>query len=307
MKSKVTKLYDYTQAQVPNELRRWRLQEEEIEEKLAALSRGHARETDVEQVQAGDSVVCAGESAVERWNKPVLLFYPGSGLCEKVLEDSTVGMKTGESKTVAAGEGDVTLTVKRIVRREALPIDDALVKLEAIEGVETVEDYRRWYQEKTEKYNRDHNMAYLARHLLDTVVEKTEYEIDKAEELAWAEKNAEQLRRAEEANGIDPTVPEEGTDFLTEEQVKQKYIDRIKPFFRAGLTHAAVAVALSGKDEETVIQEELARQCERWYNHISVEELLAQFKGHEEDLRANALHIAAEELLRVYSEKLLED
>lgn len=307
MKSKVTRLYDHTRAQVPDELRLWRVSEAEIDDTLSALSRTHAREMDVEQVQAGDSVVCAGESAAGRWNKPVLLLYPGSGLCEKVLEDAAVGMKTGESKTVAAGEGDVTLTVKRIVRREALPIDDALVKLEQVEGVETVEDYRRWYREKTEKWNRDHDMGHLARHLMEEIVKNSEYEIDEAEELAWAEKNAEGMRKADEMNGIDPTIPEEGTDFLTEEQVKQKYIDRVKPFFRAGLAYAAAAAALSGRDEETLFREELARQCERWYHNISVEELLAQFKGREEDLRSNALHIVAEQLLRVYSEKLLED
>jgi len=306
MKSKVTKLYDYTQVEVPAELRLWRVSDRKIDEQMASLSRTHARELDVEQVQAGDSVVCRGESAVGRWNKPVLLFYPGSGLCEKVIGDALVGMKPGESKTVAASEGNVTLTVIRVVRREAHPIDDELVKLENVEGVETVEAYRRWYREKTEKWNRDHDIAYLARHLLDEVEKNSEYEIDETEETAWAEKTAEQARQADEANGIDPTIPEEGTDFLTEEHVKEKYIQRVRPFFRGQFVHKAVALLLSGKDEETLCREEPARQAEKWY-HISVEELLEKFKGMEEEMRANVFHIKAEDLLRTYSEKLLED
>ena len=85
MRSKVTKLYDHTKAEVPAELRLWRVSEEKIDEQLASLSRTHALESDVTEVRTGDSVVCRGESAVGRWNKPVLLFYPGSGLCEKVI------------------------------------------------------------------------------------------------------------------------------------------------------------------------------------------------------------------------------
>ncbi len=306
MKSKLIKLYDYTQAEIPAELRLWRVSDQKIDEQMASLSLLHARELDAAEVQTGDSVVCRGESAVGRWNKSVLLFYPGSGLCEKAIEDGLVGMKVGESRTVAAGEGDVKLTVTRIVRREAHPIDDELVRLENVEGVETLEEYRRWYREKTEKWNRDHDTAYLARHLLDEVEKNSEYEIDEAEETAWAEKNAEQMRRAEEANGIDPTIPEEGTDFLTEEQVREKYIRRIRPFFRTQFAHKAVALALSGQDEETLYREELAYQAEKYY-HISVEELLERIKGSEEMMRDNVFYTVAERLLRDYSEKLLEE
>lgn len=105
MRSKVTKLYDYTRVEIPEELRRWRMTEEALEAHLTALGRSHALEKDAEEVRAGDSVVCRGESAVGRWNKPVLLFYPGSGLCEKVIEDALVGLKPGESRTIAASEG----------------------------------------------------------------------------------------------------------------------------------------------------------------------------------------------------------
>lgn len=306
MKSKVIKLYDYTQAEIPAELRLWRVSDQKIDEQMASLSLLHARELDVEEVQTGDSVVCRGESAVGRWNKPVLLFYPGSGLCEKAIEDALVGMKAGESRTIAANEGDVKLTVTRIVRREAHPIDNELVKLENVEGVETLEAYRRWYREKTEKWNRDHDTAYLARHLLEAMEKNSEYEIDEAEETAWAEKNAEQMRRGDEANGIDPTIPEEGTDFLTEEQVKEKYVRRVRPFFRGRLAHQAAALLLSGKDEETLFREELAYQAEKYY-HISVEELLEQIKGSEEMMRDNVFYTVAERLLQDYSEQLLEE
>ena len=243
MKSKVTKLFDYTQAEIPEKLRRWRVTEEAMEEHLAVLGRSHALEKDAEEVRTGDSVVCRGESTVGRWNKPVLLFYPGSGLCEKVIENALAGMKPGESRTIAASEGDVTLTVTRIVRRESHPVNDELVKLEGVGGVETLEAYRSWYRETTEKEDRKRNLNYLARHLLQEIEKNSEYDIDEAEETAWAEVQGERWRRAEEAQGIDPSIPEEGTDFLTEEQIREKYINKCRPLFRSSLARASVALA----------------------------------------------------------------
>ena len=301
MRSKVTKLYDHTKAEVPAELRLWRVSEEKIDEQLASLSRTHALESDVTEVRTGDSVVCRGESAVGRWNKPVLLFYPGSGLCEKVIEDALVGMKPGESRTVAASEGDVTLTVSRIVRREAHPIDDELVKLEKVEGVETVEGYRRWYRESTEKWNRDHDVGYLARHLMDEIGKHSEYEIDEAEELAWAEKVAEGMREADEANGTDPSIPDEGTEFLTEEQIKEKYIKQCRPYFRTSVVCVAITEQLGGPD---AYRAELEREAKVYY-HMDAEALLAKYP--EDMLRDQIYQNAALNLLQKYSEKLLED
>ena len=265
-----------------------------------------ALEKDAEEVRTGDSVVCRGESAVGRWNKPVLLFYPGSGLCEKVIEDALAGMKPGESRTIAASEGDVTLTVTRIVRRESHPVDDELVKLEGIEGVETVEAYRRWYRETTEKADRQRNLSYLARHLLQEIEKNSEYDIDKAEETAWAEMQGEQWRKSEEAQGIDPSIPEEGTDFLTEEQIREKYIKLARPYFRARLARAAAVVALSGKDEETLYQEELAYEAEKYY-HMSVEKMMEQIKGREDSFRDNAFFNLAERLLQERCETMMEE
>lgn len=306
MKSKVTKIFDYTQAEIPENLRRWRVTEEAMEEHLAVLSRSHALEKDAEEVQTGDSVVCRGESTVGRWNKPVLLFYPGSGLCEKVIEDALIGMRPGESRAVDASEGAVTLTVTRVVRREVHPIDDELVKLEGVEGVETVEAYRSWYRETTEEEDRKRNLGYLARHLLQEIEKNSEYDIDEAEETAWAEVQGEGWRKADEAQGIDPSIPEEGTDFLTEEQIREKYIKLARPHFRKHFIYAAVAVALSGKNEDALFQEELAYEAEK-YHHMSVEKLLEQLKGQEDFFRDNAFFNLAERLLRERCETMMEE
>lgn len=305
MKSIVTKLFDYTQAEVPPALRLWRVTDQAMEARLAVLSRSHARELEFDQVRSGDSVVCRGESAVSRWNKPVLLFYPGHGLCEQAIEDALVGMKTGEAKTVAASDGAVTLTVSRIVRREPHPIDDSLIRLEQIEGVETLEEYRRWYRETTEAEDRKRNLGYLARHLLTEIEKHSVCALDEAEETAWAEESAVLMRRSEEAQGIDPTVPEEGTDFLTEEQVREKYIQKCRPLFRNMVVDAAVAEALSGLDAESVLQDGMREMAENY--HMDVKTMLETFQASESVIRSQVFFTKAEALLRERCEQLMEE
>ncbi len=305
MKSRVTELYDYTKAEVPAELRLWRVTDKAMEEHLAVLSRSHALELDVDEVQPGDSVVCRGESAVGRWNKPVLLFYPCRNLCEKVIEEALVGMKVGEHKTICASEGDVTLTVSRIVRREPHPIDDELVKLEHVGGVENLKSYCRWYRKTTEAEDRKRNLSYLARFLIEEIAKNSVCEIDKDEENAWAEEISVLMRKAGEANGIDPTLPEEGTDFLTEEQVREKYLEKSRPFFRAMVVYAGVAQALSGQDAETIFLAGLKEMAAK--SNLDAETMLEKFQISDAAARNQVFFNKAEEMLKERCEQLMEE
>ena len=139
MKSKVVKMYDYKSWEIPAEITRWRIADGEIEQQLKRLSHDHAYEMDADTVELLDSVACRGECESSRWNRSVLLIYPGRKLCAGEIETALIGAKVGESRTVATPDGDVKLTVTRIVRRRNLPIGDKLVKAVGIENVETVE------------------------------------------------------------------------------------------------------------------------------------------------------------------------
>ncbi len=258
MKSCVTKLYDWTKYQPKEEARRWRVRDEEIDQRLALLARNRAADRDVDTVRLRDSVACRGESAAKRWNQPLLLIYPGYGMCDKALEDALIGMKVGESRTVAAAEGDVTLTVLRVVRREPHPVDDELVKLEAIEGVETLADYRKWYRETTEAKNRCEQPQRMAYGLLHTIEEGSEYDIDPDEESAAIRERANSFYDAMVAAGRDMTVPDEGTEFLTEEQAREQCYQQMLPFYRNYVVCVAVTEQIGGMDYEDAFQQGLA-------------------------------------------------
>lgn len=59
MRSKLTQCYDYRQLAVPEELKKWRFPESQIDEELEALARDHSSEQQMEgPVKDGHSVQC---------------------------------------------------------------------------------------------------------------------------------------------------------------------------------------------------------------------------------------------------------
>ena len=57
--------------------------------------------------------------------------------------------------------------------------------------------------------------------------------MDEAERETWTENAARELLKMYEQEGIDPHVPEEGTDFLTDEQVMENFKAQLRPQFLA--------------------------------------------------------------------------
>lgn len=263
MKSKVIHMYDYRLADIPEELRRWRIGDEEIEAQLKVIAHKHAELLYPETVAPLDSVACSGESNIPRWNRKALRFYPGRRLCDAALEEALLGARVGESRTVTLPEGTVTLTVTRIVRRRDLPVNDALVKLEKLEGVETVEAYFRWYRAQKEPERQESGAAKIALKLMRECVEHAEVSLDTQEQDAWLTKYVDNLYGMMLAAGMDPTVPEEGTVFLTEEEAKAKMRTTYAPVFREYVAQWELARQLSSKDAETFYEEGLQLFAER--------------------------------------------
>lgn len=255
MKSTITELYDYQQAVIPAEFLRWRVSDEEIAGQLEILSRNHAFEEDVDQVQSGDSVACQGRSQAEKWNRQVLLFYPGRELCAPELENACVGARLGERRTAQTPDGEVELTVKRIVRRRNMPVGDGLVQAENIPGVETVADYCRWYRQTQEPARREQAASRCASYLLKEIQKHSTIFLDQEEKDAFLWGMVNELYRTMVESGMDPRIPEEGFDFLTEEEAKAKIYRQREYLFTQHVVHAYMAQKLSGQSLEQIVQE----------------------------------------------------
>lgn len=301
MKSTITKLYDYKQSIIPQELRRWHASEEEIREQLELLSRNHAFEEDAEEVRSGDSVACRGESAAARWNRETLLVYPGHGLMP-AMEEALLGAKTGEYRTVETEEGAVKLTIKRIVRRSNMPMGDELIRLEKIDGVETVEDYRQWFRRQKEDFYRQRARYQCAKFLLDEIREKSQLSIDQEEKDAWLREQVDCLYNAMVAVGRDPRIPDEGVDFLTEEQAKEKMCREQEWAFTEYVVQSHMAEKLSGAPMEDIARKGLEKMAAE--NGMTVEQLRSG--SCDAMIYAKFAMDKAMELLGSYAEQFLE-
>lgn len=271
MKSTITKLYDYRQSTIPAELLTWRISDEELKQHMDVLSHNHAFEADVDAVRMGDSVACKAESKCPRWNRPVMLFYPGRELCDSELENACVGACAGESRMISVDGQPVKLTVTRIVRRSNMPIGDELAKEEGIEGVETLDDYCDWYRKSNEPTRKLHASYRAASFLLDEIAKKSEFAIDAEEKNTWLNDRVDKVYDALVDAGADPTIPKEGFDFLTVEQAKANMFRQFEPFFTDYVAQAYLVETKTGTPIEQIAMEKLEAMCKA--EGYSVEEV----------------------------------
>ena len=303
MRSTITKLYDRSQYQPEDHLRRWRVSQQQIQAKLDKLCEDHAEEMDVEIVCAGDSVACRGERQSPQWNRPRVLFYPRRGLGGQALEKALLGMTEGESKTAATDGTQVTLTVTRIVRRAPCPLTDELVKSEKIEGVDTVEAYKAWYRKTTEEANREHALSAVTKDILRAITENSELSIDPEEEFAWCKSAGDYDYDRDVRAGGDPTIPEEGIEFLTEEQARQKYYEEMRPYFRAYAVNWYLLEKLWQTDPEAICRGGIREMADD--GGMTVEKLMETTEPCL--LRELMVRCAVQDRLAVEAEKYLED
>ncbi len=305
MRSKVISLWDYTQYQLPEELTKWRVREEEIRQKLEAISKSHAQELEGEVVQIGDSISCHGESNIARWNKEPLLFFPGRNLVDPTFENACLGHRLGDTVTVTTPEGEVKLTVNRIIRRQAMPISDTLVKLENIDGVQALDDYTRWYRETTEAERRSQLLRSAAGQLQNLLLQNSQLEIDQEEAREFCQDMVDsQFKAMGGMDNMNLVLLDEDVLNPTEVGVKKKLLEMRLESYPAYVLCTHIVEALAGLDAQQVC-------AEGWKTILEMNQELKT----EEDVRAYAgtslpkefaIQNAASQFLRTYVEQFME-
>lgn len=295
MKSTVAKLYDYRKSTVPEEMTRWRVGPGELDDQLETLARAHAAEFRADTVQAGDSV------RLTRAGGRDVLLYPGLSLPgAEEAEGTAVGLHVGDALTAPVNGTALTMTVAEILRRAPAAIDDALVQAEHIDGVSTLEEYRRWYQAKAEEENKSSAAKNIAFFLLDELRDKSEYALDQAELDDWMSQRAQQIFDESIAMGEDPHIPDEGVELLTDEQAIEQIKAQLPPEFKMVL----VCDELCGREGLPTAWEDLREEFEQFMPPDAAEEEREQAKAM---FLENAPMTKAFDWLREKAEQYLED
>ncbi len=223
MTSYVSNLYDCRRLTVPEELTRWRIGPEEVDQHLKTLARSQASEIAGDVVRPGDSVRlrCVSGTLADR----MVLLYPGLGLPgAEEAEQAVLGLKAGDALTAAICGAAQSLTVEEIRRRVGAPVDDDLACAQGIEGVTTLAEYRRWYQDQAEEQNKANARKGIAAFLQEELRSRSEYALDPEEAEAWAEQRFQDGLAEFAAMGEDIQLPQEALDQM-KEQAREDFKD----------------------------------------------------------------------------------
>ncbi len=303
MQSKIIKLFDYRTAEIPHEMTLWRVTQDEIDRQLRAVALRHAEQITVDTVQAGDGVCCeqAGDAVLP--GREAVLLYPGRNLPgAEEAEKAVLGRKPGETFQTVIKDKALTLRVREITRSRLPEIDDRLIQKEKLEGVDTLEDYIRWYRSREEKERRENACQEIAFYWLRLMAAKSDAEIVEEERRAYMAESARYWFDVMVSNGEDPCVPEDGTEFLTEEQALEKLGESYKDSFLMGAVYELVAKERGVTITDEAMEKEYRTMAE--FSHITVEQCQKELPP--DKLRESMYMEAVAELLGREAETFLE-
>lgn len=302
MKSTVTKLFDRSLVVVPDELRKWHIDDSEVEEQLVTLARTHGTEIKADEVQKGDSVrlSCNDGKLKER----VILIFPGLNLPGAAEAESAVlGCRAGDQVTAAINGNSLNMTVKEILRKIPAEIDDELAKKENLDGVNTLDDYRRAYRKKKEEQNRSQAKKMLSNFILDEITERSEYALDREEIEAWKEENARAEYNALIQDGEGPKITEDGK-VLTEEEAINQIKEEVEHYFKRELICDALCADMGISLEWKDLKPEFEQMIPPELAAIMSEE---EMKEAKESFMKNAAVTKVYDLLYKEADAYLED
>lgn len=122
--------------------------EDAVEAELSRTVLPFVRWEPAERAREGDMAVCRLVSSVPRYQKQRIKLMVGSGMFSPELEAALPGMEPGQEKTLELPEGTVTVTLLEVQRRRVPTLTDEMVRSLNLDGISTVEAYRRSLRRK---------------------------------------------------------------------------------------------------------------------------------------------------------------
>lgn len=279
MKSTINTLADYREAPF-----QWeqviRCPEEHIQKQLRRLTRAGKRTEPVQTVEQGDVVVLALESALPKFNRPMVPLTVGGGLFDTELEEQLAGHAVGETFSAQVQGQAVTVTIKQGSRTIfPAPTDEMAAAYaaehEELAGIDTVEKYRRHVAETYCAEQREPLLYDAMDSVLEYVLTHSDWNFDDGELAESAAELKTQLRSS--------LSEEEHKEFdhLTEEELRSYYdvgsyeeLERLLVSeSERRIATALLGAACTGADPAEETLDELEELCWRFFEQYVKEHL----------------------------------
>lgn len=173
-------------------------------EALRLLVKGQSTKVDMtaeEQLEKGCVVKLRVESELPRFNKESVSVNLGGGLYDKVLEESLVGKRVGDTGVVTTRDVEVRYEVLSAQRKVPAQPSDELAEALGLPGVHTVEDYVDY----TEKKLLDNAWMPMLDKCLITLGKGVEVELDEDEVQEYLKLIRRDMTEHFKKKGIDVT------------------------------------------------------------------------------------------------------
>lgn len=259
MKSRVIKLYDYKEVELPEVVIVDGLREK-MDEEIRHLCKKFKKVENVDSVKNGDIVMVDTKSALPKFNRTGLRLNVGKNFYDKEFEKNLVGLRVGEDADFKVGDTAVSVRVLESRRNVYPELSDEIVA----EGM-ALEEYNEPDIKMVEQYlERLHDDASYVliearqneevKRLLDTVIAKSEWQYDEDEISSFVDEQLEITREelAAEGKNLDTMSGQEYRVMFSawdcsvnnKEELRVMLTDLIKESFST----AIIACVINGKD-----------------------------------------------------------
>ncbi len=155
MESRIISVYDYNKVNLAAFQQPFHVDKEKIDREILHLQNRYTKWVTGDVVGEGDMALCSLKSDYQRFQKPKVKVLVGSGLLDRKLEQSLVGIKNGEPNTVTlqhnSQEVKVEVTVLEVTNKLIEPLKDDMTQELGIPGVETIQQYREYLTQQQKK------------------------------------------------------------------------------------------------------------------------------------------------------------
>jgi FKBP-type peptidyl-prolyl cis-trans isomerase (trigger factor) len=196
MKSKINTLADYRQAPFERQVV-LHCPEEYVQTQLRHLTRAYKKTEPVTRVENGDVVVLAVESALPKFNRPMVPVTVGGKLYDEELEEQLPGHSVGETFQAQVQGETVTVTIRQASRTVfPEPTDEMAAayaaRHEGFAEIKTVAEYRRKVTEEYLEKERQSALFGAMDQVCSYVLTGSDWEfvqeeVDSVAETSWGE------------------------------------------------------------------------------------------------------------------------
>lgn len=189
----VSKLYDIDSIEIPEEMLKVCVDEKYGVDAIVRLSLRYADESEVETVSEGDLVYCHADKESYPDGRTILIFtgtpVPGA---EKAAM-AVLGKSVGDVVSTSICEKKVELKIEKILHRTPAFVDDKLISDIGIDGVDTVESYKKYVINEALENLKTEKVKDINRFVIDKMLSLCEFTYDEAEMAEHSEKMSREM------------------------------------------------------------------------------------------------------------------